>query len=73
MDTLKGQCFDTEKLELLVWKVMEMVGYKFRTMEGVVDHVTKLLRFFSIFFSLVYFTIYLSSWMSLTIVFEKCT
>ena len=45
MDTLKGQCFDTEKLELLVCQVMEMVGYKFRTMEGVVDHVNKLLRF----------------------------
>ena len=51
MDTLKGQCFDTEKLELLVCQVVGIVGYNFRTMEGVVDQVTKQFKLlFSIFF-----------------------
>ena len=27
VDTLQGQCFDTEKLELHVWQVVGIVGY----------------------------------------------
>ena len=57
-------------LELLVWQVLGIVGYNFRTMEGVVDYDQIIsISFFKFFRILVFCTIYRSSRMPLTIVF----
>ena len=64
---MQGQCFDTEKLELHVWEVMGIVGYNFRTIDWSVTWPRNLDFFFQVFLlSLVSFTFYHSSWMSLT-------
>ena len=81
--TLQGQCFDTEKLELHVQKVVGIVrsplkapgivSYSFPSLEPVGrsrSRGTHLDFFFSFFF--FKFTLLHSSWMSLTKVFGKC-
>ena len=38
-------CVCVGKKETQIWQVVEVVGYNFRTMQGVVDHVKKKFRF----------------------------